>query len=163
MPLLSLPLPPSLHVAMASTSLFFLLSLSFYNKHLRTMTVSAHQDPPCWSNGVGFPLMSYGSNLLPGGTPCSSVMDTSVNCQSSPPFPFGSLGQNPSEGPLSALLRHTAVWDIPELEPVVPGPVQPRDPQTGSPVVPSSLWCPRVEAKTALLHPLERGPVACET
>jgi hypothetical protein len=44
------------------------LCLSTINA-FRQWTISAHRDPPCWSNGPGFPLMSRASNLPPGGLP----------------------------------------------------------------------------------------------
>jgi|UPI00001E8143 hypothetical protein len=56
---------------MAMASLYFptlSLSLSFYNKSFikankKPWIASSHQDPLCWNNGAGLPLMSCLSNL----------------------------------------------------------------------------------------------------
>jgi hypothetical protein len=59
---------------------------------LKPCTVSAHQDPLCWSNGAGFPLTSSVFNLLPGGLPALQ------------PQPPGNPSSPPSQPPELARL-----------------------------------------------------------
>lgn len=59
---LSLSFSPSLSLfsprGHGCSLLLFPFSLCLYNNAFKPQTIFAHQDPPCWSNGAGFPLRS---------------------------------------------------------------------------------------------------------
>jgi hypothetical protein len=46
-------------------------TLSLDHKCLKPWTASSLQDPKCWSNGPGFPLKSWASNILQEVSLCS--------------------------------------------------------------------------------------------
>jgi hypothetical protein len=160
-PLLPLSLPsllPSLHVAIAALCFStFSLFLLFYNKCLKTMGCLFSLEPACWSNGTGFPLQSYASNLPPEGLPALQpwpltkptcpqnlprTLLPAVTCQSSSPTLFSSAtGQSPPEGlhQFSALPRHTVASGMFESKNLLfLASVWPRDLRTGSSAVPKS-------------------------